>query len=78
MALANELETDVAAIANEQARAGTSARVSAVLKALAGSLIVTADAGATVASHGIAYGAGSASVTFGAAMVGNALDDIFD
>ncbi len=78
MALATELKQDLEALVIQQARAGTSARVSAVLKALGGSLVVTADAGATVASHGLAYGAGATSITFGAAMVGQALTDIFE
>jgi hypothetical protein len=46
-----------------------------VLGVLGGSLVVAADTGATVASHGIAASAGAASVSLGAAMVSRSFDE---
>jgi len=74
-ALIGELQTDLAALQRDAQRAGTAARVAAALGGLGGALVVAVDGAATVASHGLAFGAGQASISLGAGMIGKALDD---
>jgi hypothetical protein len=74
--LGEELQADLDAIRLNEERRGVESRIAGVLGVLGGSLVVAADGGAAIASHGLAAGAAAASISFGSAMVGRALDDV--
>ena len=71
--LISELQRDLDSINREVERRGTEARLAGVLGVIGGALLCFVNTAATVASHGLAAGAGAASVSLGSGMVGRSL-----